>query len=156
METSCAPVKIHPLKTTSHLLKLEDRNTTIHLIDTPGFSDCKRKAEEVMEEVTTAVCWAKDGAHAIFICVRVGRFSLTEKNALIQCEMLGDFWKHAIVVFTHASSTKRKTDEEQTKVVDDLLKKAPEDLQWLMTKVNGRRIVVESFIDMGTTTTPRR
>ena len=131
-------------------MKLEDRNITIRLIDTLVFSHPIRTEEEILDEVTTAVCWTKDGAHAIFVCVRVGRFGKTERNGLKQCEALGDFWKNAVVVFTHASSTKGKTDEEQTKIVDDLLTKAPEELKWLMRKVNGRRIVVESFNDMGT------
>ena len=83
--------------TEAHVARLKDRQ--LYVVDTPGFSDTRRSDDDILQEISSAVALARDGAHAIFICVKSGeRFGKAEQHALEQMEKLGDFWKHARVV----------------------------------------------------------
>lgn len=125
-------------------LRLPDRE--MFIIDTPGFNDSQRP-DQVLG---TAVRLAEDGAHAILICVRAGsRFGKGEQNAVRLLEKLGNFWEHAIVVFTNSGMYGRDTDEKQKVALLRDIRGAPEELKWLMDRVNGRRVIVEALDDMG-------
>ena len=65
-----------------------------------------------------------------------------EQNALQQMAQLGNFWNHAVVIFTNAGEY-GDTDEEQNKGLDEDLAAAPAELKWLMKEVKNRRVVVE-------------
>lgn len=135
--------------TEGHPLKLSDRE--LFIIDTPGFSDTARPDEEIIDELGEAVTLAKDGAHALFICVRAGtRFGRGEQSALEQMEKLGNFWEHAVVIFTQAGEF-GDTDEIQDRALtaDLQSKNTPKELKWLMAKVRDRRVIVEARDDMG-------
>lgn len=135
--------------TEAHTVRLQDR--ILYFVDTPGFSDTDRPDEDIIEEIGRAVTLARDGAHAIFICVKAGsRFGKGEQHALEQMAMLGNFWDHAFVVFTNAGEY-GETEAEQSDGLQMDLFGAPGELKWLVQQTRNRHILVESINSMGPT-----
>ena len=128
--------------TAAHTLQLGNRQ--IYIIDTPGFSDTQRQDSEILKEIASAVTLARDGAHAICICVRAGRpFGEAEQQALKQMEMLGDFWNHTFIVFTEAARYGKTETEQLGKLQHDLDR--AQVVSWLLRNAGQRYMLVESL-----------
>lgn len=119
----------------------------IHVVDTPGFGDTRReKREEQLYDIGQAILMAREGAHAIYICVNLrNRFSDTDMATLRQIEQLGNLWNYAMVVFMNASAL-GQSSEEQERELKSLLSnphQCPQDLNDLIRKVSHRYVLVE-------------
>ena len=125
----------------------------IMFIDSPGFADARRDGHEQMQEMGKALLLARNGVHAIVICLNgAGRFTEAEKSFVDELKQLetGEFqsiWAYTFLVFTHGLNMGK--DEAQRYAKIDKWKADPKLTPLfleLLDKVQNRFMVLESLM----------
>jgi len=125
----------------------------ILFIDTPGFSDEKVSNEQRVSDLGSVFLLAKNGLHAIVICFSgSSRFDTASGDTIRELNLLGDFWDHTFIVYTHADEIGR-TEQEQTDCIYSWYhdQNCPDMFKNLHDKVEGRFMTIESKNRIGNT-----
>ena len=131
-------------KSGSHSTELIGREVTI--IDTPGFCEDGKDAEENLVELGKAISFARNGVHAIAVVVNVSdRFTSSQVAFLKEIELFDEFWPYTFIIFSRAKIC-GTTEEQQRKYILETYKnpKCPDHLKTLLDRVEKRFIVLES------------
>ena len=130
------------------------------VIDNPGLGDTlrlgkhKSKAMDVAEdashvitELTKIMLMTKQGINAFLIVVPLHHRDYAGLQQLLNFfDILGGYWDHSVIVFTHAKAV-GSTEEDQYKTLNYLLSEDPECpliLKSLVEKVNSRFVITEA------------
>lgn len=121
-------------------------NSKVLFIDTPGFSDAYETNEQRMQDLATALYFAQNGVHAIGICYDGSkRYDVSADEAVSHLSVLGTFWPHAFILYTHADDMGDTEQERKEEVMQWLSeKRCPPGLKILLEQVNNRYITLES------------
>ena len=142
-EEDCGQVSI----TASHSAHSHFVNgVLLEFIDTPGFSDEYESNESRLKELGAAIFHAKNGVHAIAICLNGHhRYTIADGTLFDDLDNLGTFWPHSFVVYTHGESM-GGTEEDRKQKVTTWLKaqRCPKKLTKLFEVIENRYMVVES------------
>ena len=120
--------------------------TEFYFIDTPGFCDEYESNEDRMMDIATTLFHAKDGVHAIVICINGReRHTTADKDLLEELNALGTFWPHAFVIYTNGAEL-GETEESRKQTVLEWYKsrRSPPSMKKLLEYVKFRYMVVES------------
>ncbi|XP_071097955.1 GTPase IMAP family member 7-like [Haliotis cracherodii] len=105
------------------------------LVDTPGFCDTDRSAEDIRKEVGRCVHMSSPGIHAILFIVQVGRFTdedIKTIEAFIAC-FGEECRKYVLVIFTGKDQL-----DKRKKKIDEFVRSCPKLLQKFLSTVQGR------------------
>ena len=129
------------------------------VIDTPGLGDTlrlgkhKSKAMDIAEdasylitELTKMMLMTKQGINAFLIVVPLHHRDYAGLQQLLDFfDILGSYWDHSVIVFTHGKAV-GSTEDAQYNTLNNLLSEDPECpliLKSLVEKVNGRFVIAE-------------
>ncbi|XP_050959262.1 GTPase IMAP family member 8-like [Labeo rohita] len=100
--------------------KIGDR--TISITDTPGLFDTTMSKQDLKKEIENCVDKSAPGPHAFLLVIRVGRFTMEEKNAVkwIQENFGEEAAPYTIILFTHADQLKGISLDEYISESNDL------------------------------------
>ncbi|KAK2827933.1 hypothetical protein Q5P01_018967 [Channa striata] len=116
---------------TKECFKQEDKvfNRTVSVVDTPGLFDTSLSDNTVKREIAKCINMSAPGPHAILLVIKVGRFTLEEREAVRKVgEIFGeDSWKYTIILFTHGDKVESDLKAQLSEVgpeLQEILKKA--------------------------------
>ncbi|XP_059189075.1 GTPase IMAP family member 4-like [Centropristis striata] len=95
----------------------------VAVIDTPGLYDTRFGMEKTTKDVGQCVSYASPGPHVFLVVIRLGRFTLEEKQSVQKIqEIFGQTAdRYSMVLFTHGDSLEDVTIEEFIDESPDLL-----------------------------------
>ena len=134
----------------SHCHSINDKN--MMFIDSPGFSDTITDNKKRMEEMGKALLLARNGVHAVVICLNgAARFDEADAGLINEFKKLEidepqSIWAYTFVVFTHSKGMGR-TEEQRNEVVNTWKSHpdCPPLLKELLDKIQNRFMVIESL-----------
>ena len=129
------------------------------IVDTPGLRDTRHmgtkntKAEDLavdmahlIVELSKIMLMARHGIHAFFVVVRADNRDLSSTmNLLDLFDILGNYWNHSILVFTHGKEFDKTSEEKQYKNFEEMLNSTDCPSLWkeLIENVSRRFVIVE-------------
>ena len=129
------------------------------IVDTPGFGDTHRMgtqnteaenlandAAHLVVELSKTMLMARHGVHAFFVVVRADSRELFSTTKLLDLlDILGNYWNHTILVFTHGKKFDKTSEDKQYEKFEAMLNSpsCPEVWKTLVEKVNKRYVIVE-------------
>ena len=129
------------------------------IVDTPGFGDTHRMgtqnaeaenlakyAAHLIVELSKTMLMARHGVHAFFVVVRAdSRELFSTKKLLDLLDILGNYWDHTILVFTHGKEFDKESEDKQYEKFEAALNNPdfPEVWKTLVEKVSKRYVIVE-------------
>ena len=129
------------------------------IVDTPGFGDTRhiatknteaenlaKDAAHLIVELSKTMLMARHGIHAFFVVVRADSRELFSTIKLLDLlDILGNFWNHSILVFTHGKEFDETSEEKQYEEFEEMMRSpsCPEIWQTLIKKVSKRYVIVE-------------
>ena len=134
----------------SHCHSISGKNTMF--IDSPGFSDTITDNKKRMEEMGKALLLARNGVHAVVICLNgAARFDEADAGLINEFKKLEidepqSIWAYTLVVFTHGQGMGR-TEAQRNEVVNAWKSHpdCPPLLKELLDKTQNRFMVTESL-----------
>ena len=131
------------------------------IVDTPGCFDTRRgrmqneEAENLANDVThlavdlsKTILMARHGIHAFLVVVRADVTELVSTTMLLDLfGIIGNFWNHTIVVFTHGKRFDETSEDKKHTALEARLNSptnCPEDWKTLIEKAGNRYVIVES------------
>ena len=134
-------------------------NQRMCIVDTPGFGDTRRMvtrnteaenlasdATHLIVELSKTMLMAQHGISAFFVVVRADIRELFSTVKLLDLlDILGNYWNHSILVFTHGKEFDKASEERQYAEFEAMLKSpsCPDVWQTLIEKVSNRYVIVE-------------
>ena len=120
-------------------------------IDTPGFGDKISVDNDRVAELGEALLYARDGVHAIAICINSrNRFTGTDGGLYSELKILGKCLDHAFVVCTHGEvlgPTEQSQNANLTATLSD--ERCPPKMKELFSSVKNRYMIIESLNENG-------
>ena len=129
------------------------------IVDTPGFGDTRRMvtknteaenlasdAAHLIVELSKTMLMAQHGINAFFVVVRADSRELFSTMKLLDLlDILGNYWNHSILVFTHGKEFDKASEERQYAEFEAMLESpsCPDVWQALMEKVSNCYVIVE-------------
>ena len=129
------------------------------IVDTPGFCDTRRmdtkntEAENLANEsahlivdLSKTMLMARHGIHAFFVVVRADSRELFSTTKLLDLlDILGNYWNHSILVFTHGREFDKTNERKQYETFEEMLSRpsCPDVWKTLIEKVSRRYVIVE-------------
>lgn len=117
------------------------RRRRVTVVDMPGFGDTDLSVEQTHAEIAKCVSVSAPGPHAFLLVVPVGRYTVSEDQAVSQLsQIFGEaaVRRHTVVVFT------RGDDLEGTGIEEYLRGTAPAGLRALIDRCGGRYTVLNN------------
>jgi len=114
----------------------------LNVIDTPGLFDPTVNQDVIGKEIAKCIDLAKDGVHAVLFVLSVrNRYTPEEAAALQTLQMLfGEkILNYMVVIFTGGDEL-----EENEETLEDYLREIPLDLQEILRKCNGRKVLFDN------------
>ena len=129
------------------------------IVDTPGFGDTHRmgtqnteaenlsnEATHLIVELSKTMLMAQYNIHAFLVVVRAdsrGLFTTTKPLDLL--DILGNYWNHSILVFTHEKEFDKTNEKKQYDKFEEMLSSpsCPDVWKTLIEKVSRRYVIVE-------------
>ena len=134
-------------------------NQRMCIVDTPGFGDTRHMvtknteaenlasdAAHLIVELSKTMLMAQHGIDAFFVVVRADSRELFSTMKLLDLlDILGNYWNHSILVFTHGKEFDKASEERQYAKFEAMLESpsCPDVWQALMEKVSNRYVIVE-------------
>ena len=133
-------------------------NQCMCFMDTPGFGHTQRmltnnnEAENLgsdaaqIVELSKTMLMAQNGINAFFVVVRADSRELFSTMKLLDLlDILGNYWNHSILVFTHGKEFDKASEERQYAKFKAMLEspRCPDVWQDLIEKVSNRYVIVE-------------
>ena len=129
------------------------------IVDTPGFGDTHRmgtqnteaenlsnEAAHLIVELSKTMLMARHGIHAFFVVVRADSRELFSTTKLLDLlDILGNYWNHSILVFTHGKEFDKTNEKKQYEKFEEMLSspRCPDVWKTLIEKVSRRYVIVE-------------
>ena len=136
-----------------------DDEQRVCIVDTPGFGHTRFMATKNTEAETLAsgavqlivalsktMLMAQYGIHAFFVVVRADNRELFSTMKLLDLlDILGNYWNHSILVFTHGKELNKTSEEGQYGKFEAMLRSnsCSDVWQTLIEKVSNRYVIVE-------------
>lgn len=126
----------------------------IMFIDSPGFADTTVSNKERMQEMSKALLLARNGVHAIIVCLNgEGRFSDSDLGLINEMKKLEihepqSIWDYSFLLFTHGRSM-GKTEVQRNEMIQSWKEdsRCPPLFHELLSKVQSRYMIVESLME---------
>ena len=131
------------------------------IVDTPGCFDTRRgrmqneeaenlanDAAHLAVDLSKTILMARHGIHAFLVVVRADVTELVSTTMLLDLlGIIGDYWNHTIVVFTHGKRFDETSEDKKHTALEVTLNSptnCPEDWKTLIEKAGNRYVIVES------------
>ena len=126
------------------------------IVDTPGCFDTQNVETEILANdvahlaayLSKTILMARHGIHAFLVVVRADVTELVSTTMLLdQFGIIGNFWNHTIVVFTHGKRFDETSEDKKHPALEATLNSptnCPEDWKTLIEKAGKRYVIVES------------
>lgn len=88
----------------------------IHVVDTPGFLDTSKRADDIKKEIAKSIQMSSPGPHVFLLVLQIGRFTKEENNCVQALEELfgPEASNYMMILFTHGDDlTHEKTTIHQ-------------------------------------------
>ncbi|XP_062372565.1 GTPase IMAP family member 9-like [Sardina pilchardus] len=123
----------------AHMGRRAGKETSIQIIDTPGFFDTRLSEKELVTEVFRCFTMSVPGPHAFVIVLRLGRFTEQEIETVAKIrEYIGnDAFRYTVVLFSNGNDL----DDDQT--IEQFADQSVE-LKELVKKCGGRCHVIDN------------
>lgn len=113
----------------------------IDIVDTPGVFDTTRANFDVQNEIKRCIMMTTPGPHAIILCVKMGRFTLEDTEALqhFQKYFGEELLNYGIIVFTQVDKYEKDLKDKQITLSNlEFINNLPMVLQSFLTKCGDR------------------
>ncbi|CAG2215603.1 GTPase IMAP family member 4 [Mytilus edulis] len=119
--TSCSITKECFLRTNTRFDKKLD------VVDTPGVFDTDKSNEDIQQEIKRCITLTSPGPHAVILCVRMGRHTTEESEALKHfVKHFGEeLLKYAIIMFTHLDQWQADCEDMSPRMTKEEFIKIP-------------------------------
>ncbi|KAL7878116.1 hypothetical protein SRHO_G00047590 [Serrasalmus rhombeus] len=118
---------------TKQCQKSTEMETGLTVVDTPSLFDTELSESSLMNRLVECITFSSPGPHAFLLVIPLGRFTMEEKQAVERIQStFGELaCQHTMVLFTHGDKLK---DEH----IEEFIRKAGQDLQWLLKMCRNR------------------